>query len=256
MRTDIKTALGALAVLIALGQPVQADDGAAQLRAALQEAYPATTFGEVRPSVIAGLYEVELGRNLAYIEPQGRYFFFGHIYDMQRQVDLTADRLTERDEAAQAFALDALPASDTLLIRAAASGQPTVTVFSDPLCGFCKALEQTLVLAPEIGVRIAPLAFQPGSDAVTRRIWCAADPGAAWRDYMLEGTPPPLAGADCDSGVIERNAQLAKRAGISGTPTIIAPDGRMQAGALELAALRNWLSPTTAVLTDIQEPSQ
>lgn len=231
-------------------------EGAVQLRETLEATYPATRFGEVRPSVIEGLYEVELGKNLAYIEPSGRYFFFGHVYDMQRQVDLTADRKAAQAASGQRFALDGLD-QDTFIARAAAPGKPTVTVFSDPLCGFCKSLEQTLALAPEIGVRIALLPYQPGAAGVAQRIWCAPDPGAAWNAYMLENIAPPLARPDCDTGAIARNAEVARRAGIAGTPTLVAPDGRMQAGAMDLAALNNWLDAAppaadAAVITDLE----
>lgn len=222
-------------------------DAAGALREKLIAAYPATKFGEVRPTVVTGLYEVELGKNLAYIEPSGRYFFFGHIYDMHDQADLTADRMSEHARNSIFADRDVLAQLDTFLIR---EGEPMLTVFSDPLCSFCKSFERTLESLPEIGVRIAVLAYQPGSEGIAHRILCAPDPAAAWQAWMLADTTPPAlaaAGSECDLKTIERNEVLARKLDVVGTPTLITEDGRMQSGAIEVQALKTWLEQTTAV---------
>ncbi|WP_068637789.1 DsbC family protein [Thauera butanivorans] len=253
MKTDSALRAFALGAALALAGSAHASDSTAQLRARLAEAYPATQFGEVRPSVIDGLYEVELGRNLAYIEPSGRYFFFGHIYDMHEQVDLTADRKTEHARNSTRADLAVLSQADTFVIQ---PGTPMVTVFSDPLCGFCKSLEKTLATVPGIGIQIAMLTWQPGSDGIAHRIGCAPDPATAWRAWMREeAAPAPVAG-HCDESAPARNEDIARRLGIAGTPTLVTDDGRMQAGAIEAGALTAWLSQPATALSDMETPQQ
>ena len=57
----------------------------------LREQYPATRITSVRESPAKGIYEVVMGRNVAYTDEAGRYMVFGHLYDMKEQKDLTAE---------------------------------------------------------------------------------------------------------------------------------------------------------------------
>lgn len=232
-----------VSVMLTLGAQsasAQDDQAAAELRAKLIEAYPATNFGEVRPAVVDGLFEVELGRNLAYIEPSGRYFFFGHIYDMQEQNDLTAERKAQMVSPGVDVDQNKLAGIDTFVVQ---EGEPMLTVFSDPFCGYCKTLEKTLAANPQWGVQIALLAYQPGSDGLSHRIRCADDPAQTWRAWMLDDVKPEQpTNASCNEGGLEANAKIARLIGVNGTPTIVTADGRMQAGALEEQALKVWLN--------------
>ncbi len=65
------------------------DLGVAALKAALHARYPATQFREVTATPSAGIYEVVMGNKVAYTDVTGRYFLFGHLFDMVTQQDLT-----------------------------------------------------------------------------------------------------------------------------------------------------------------------
>ena len=73
-----------------------ADENAEALAGRLKEKYPATRIERVDNSEIAALYEVVMGQNVAYTDASGRYFVFGHLFDMQTQRDLTAEQAAER----------------------------------------------------------------------------------------------------------------------------------------------------------------
>ena len=62
---------------------------------------------------------------------------------------------------------------------------------------------------------------------------------------MLRGEPVPP--ADC-AHPVDRNVALGERLGINGTPTLIAFDGRMLAGAATKDQIEAWLqrSPVSA----------
>lgn len=223
-----------------------ADPTAAVVLARLRKRYPATRFDAVRASEIGGLYEVVMGRNIAYVEPQGRYFVFGHIYDLPANTDLTASRVS----TLQAVAPGRLPAADGIVIRR--SDQPTyrLSVFSDPACGYCRLLEKTLASLPDIEVTVYLLPLQEGSEEQASQVWCAADRSQAWQARMLASSPADTSvPATCDTSVFARNRALAAQLGIHGTPAIISSDGRMQSGALDRVALMAWLSlnPTVSL---------
>src|SRR5688572_23600756 len=67
-------------------------DTPAALAERLKTLYPSTRFGPVGPTPWAGVFEVVLGNELAYVDASGQYFLFGHLYDMEEQRDITAER--------------------------------------------------------------------------------------------------------------------------------------------------------------------
>ena len=52
-------------------------DTADDVRTRLLERYPSTPVDEVRPTPIAGLFEVAMGRKIVYVDATGQYFLFG-----------------------------------------------------------------------------------------------------------------------------------------------------------------------------------
>jgi hypothetical protein len=128
-----KTPMAALSLSLTLSLAAQADETLTALERAPQERYPATRIERVQASEIPGLYEVMMGRNPAYTDATGRYFVFGHLFDLQTQRDLTAERL----EAQQRVAFAELPFADAIkTIRG--SGERLLAVFSDPDCPYCR----------------------------------------------------------------------------------------------------------------------
>ena len=85
------TALVAAAILSS--NACAADNVEAALENTLRRLYPSTQFSGVRQTGIAGIYEVDMGKNIGYTNSEGRYFLFGHLFDMKTQQDLTAQRL-------------------------------------------------------------------------------------------------------------------------------------------------------------------
>ena len=81
--------LWAATAAVALAQP------ASELPAPLKRLYPGTAFDAVAASPVPGLSEVVMGTNVAYVDPSGRYFLFGRLFDMQHQRDLTAERIEQ-----------------------------------------------------------------------------------------------------------------------------------------------------------------
>jgi thiol:disulfide interchange protein DsbC len=220
--------------------------------ARLRKSYPGTRFDTIRSSEISGLYEVAMGRTLAYVEPQGRYFLFGHLYDLPGNVDLTADRASRL----QSVAAGTLPPADGFTIRRSPTPTYRVSVFSDPQCGYCRTLETTLASLPDVEVTIYLLPLLPGSEERAASVWCAPDRVQAWQSMMQAAPgvsaaqrPPKQAksATPCDTSVFARNKALATQLGIRGTPALIADDGRMQPGAMHRTDLLAWLSARSTV---------
>lgn len=213
----------------------------------LQSKFPNTKFDWVKPSPIAGLSEVKMGNNFAYVDGSGRYFLFGHLFDMDTRVDLTQASI---DAAAPKMSWTELPKSDAI-VYGSDTAKWRVAVFSDPDCPFCRRIEPELQKLEAKGVQVwvfpYPIAqLHPNASQVSKQIWCSADKHKAWRDYVINRKPVTASG-DCKEAVaVDRNVALAERFSIVATPTLIAGDGRMNSGADTADKLYAWITKPTA----------
>lgn len=204
----------------------------------LQSLYPATTFTEVRPSPVKGVYEVIMGKNVAYTDETGRYFMFGHMLDMSSQQDLTAELL----ETLNKIDISTLPIEDSIKI-VHGNGDRKLYLFSDPDCPYCKRLEKELQKLDNVTIYtfLYPIdELHPQAADKSRLVWCAKDQEAAWKALMQQGTPPANSEEGCQNP-IERNVRLAKQLGIEGTPTMILENGKFAQGYMEISELGTLL---------------
>lgn len=220
-----------------LSMAAQADDGAENLEKRLKDLYPATRIERVQTSEIPALYEVTMGKNSAYTDATGRYFVFGHLFDMNTQRDLTAERM----EKQQRIDFGQLPMGDAIKI-VRGKGERVLAVFSDPDCPYCKRLEAELDKLDNVTLYIFPYPLEglhPEAVDKSVAVWCAPDRARAWADLMKTGKVP--AKRNCENP-IQRNIQLAQRLGINGTPTMLSADGRMLPGAAPGDRIEQWLA--------------
>lgn len=228
-----KLALSILTVILAA--PVAASPLEVEKR--LKDQYPATKITAVRESPAKGIYEVVMGRNVAYTDEAGRYMIFGHLYDMKEQKDLTAGVL----EALNKVNTSLLPKGDAIK-KVQGKGERTLFVFSDPDCPYCKRLEAELAKVDNVTIYtlLYPLdGLHPDARRKAEAIWCAEDRVKAWDAFMQKGTLPES--RSCDNPV-DRNVRLGNSLGINGTPTIIFEDGALAPGMLPAAEIERRLA--------------
>ncbi|VUZ25991.1 putative thiol:disulfide interchange protein DsbC [uncultured Comamonas sp.] len=181
---------------------------------------------EIRPTPMPGLYEVRVGTDVFYSDPQGNYLIQGELIDTQARRNLTEDRI----KTLTAVRFEDLPLQDAIKI-VHGKGERQLAVFEDPNCGFCKRFEQDMQSVDNVTmyVFLVPI-LSPDSVEKSRNIWCAKDRVKAWQDYMLRGEK--AAPARCDTHALERNLAFSHQYKITGTPTIIFADNTRVPGAL------------------------
>jgi len=207
-----------------------------EMEARLKALYPSTRITAVRQSEVAGLFEVTMGRNVAFTDGSGRYFVFGHLFDMREQKDLTAQRLSDINR----IDFTQLPLQDAIkTVRG--DGSRKLAVFSDPDCPYCKGLEGELAKLDNVSIYtfLYPLeGLHPDAKGKAERVWCAANPAKAWAALMTTGKVAES--PKCETPIARIN-QLANSLGINGTPTIILQDGSLIPGAAPAAEINRRL---------------
>ena len=239
-------------LIAALGVALHATTHAApaesdSLLAALKLHYPGTTFTSVAPSQVSGIYEVVMGRKIAYTDKTGRYFMYGSLVDMKTNDDLTA----ARHETLMRVDVRKLPIRDAI-VRVNGTGHRVIYVFSDPDCPFCRRLEPELDKLDDTTFYIFPYPIDqlhPDAGRKARSIWCEGDEtarAALWHRAVT--STETIATRECDNPV-KRNLALGESLGIQGTPTLVAADGRMLPGMLPAQGIEDWLNAKKAVAT-------
>lgn len=193
----------------------------------------------VRPAPISGFQEVVHGAQVLYISDDGRYVLQGDLYELETERSLTEERRSELRLAL----LAALKAED-LIVFAPEGSEPrhVLHVFTDVDCTYCRRLHAQIAEYNELGIEVRYLAFpRSGVDSPlyhkTVSVWCAEDRRAAMTRAKAGDSVPA---ADCDNPVGEQ-IDLAASFGVSGTPTLVFPDGSSLPGYVPPAQLAAYL---------------
>lgn len=244
MTNSLRTALCALLMGLALCATCFAQTSAppsVSLLDRLKTLYPATHFGTVTTTPWPGVFEVAMGTNLAYVDESGKFFLFGHLFDMKAQRDLTA----ERKDTFTRIDFAALPLDDAMR-EVRGTGARSFAIFSDPDCPYCRRLEAEMKNLSDVTIYtfLMPIeSLHPDARGKAIAVWCAENRVSAWHALMWHDEA--VSSRECIHP-IDRNVALGERLGIAGTPTLVAADGRVLPGAASGAQIDAWLGRTTA----------
>lgn len=227
------------------GQNDQANKKAETLiRASLHS----TTIDSITPTPISGLYQVIAGKNVFYSDAIGEYLFFGHLYDLKTQTDLTA--LVQKDFDASynkhVFWSD-LP-KHAAIVQNPGKGEK-IAIFTDPECPYSKSIESELskVKDIEIDYYLYPLtSLHPTSKELSEKIWCSQDPlqalyGSVKNDDLLDKKLSRKNKKSCDLKALENISSFAQKNHFNGTPILIREDGAVAFGYRSLLDIQAWV---------------
>ena len=227
----------ALAALTLLAGPARADE--AEIRKTLTERFAnLPRIDEIRPSPMAGVWEVRIGTDIMYSDAKGTYLLQGSMIDTATRRNLTEERV----DKLTAIDFASLPLKDAIVWKNG-TGKRRIAVFADPNCGYCKRLEKDLVNVKDVTVYTFVIPILGGdSPEKSKSIWCAKDNTTVWRNWMIDGATPARQMGQCDASAIERNAAMAKKYKVTGTPAIVFEDGTRAPGAIPAAEIEKRLA--------------
>lgn len=191
---------------------------------------------------VPGVLEVQVNNRVVYMSEDGRYLMQGRLVDLDTQTDLTESAQTEirRERLAD------LDTSD-MVTFGPEEAEHEIMVFTDTDCGYCRQLHRQIEDYNERGIRVHYLAFpRAGVDSKTYdtmvSVWCADDPQQAMT-LAKEGKQPPE--AQCENPV-EAQYKLGQALGVTGTPALLTPEGRLFPGYVPPAQLLQRLDNLSA----------
>lgn len=181
---------------------------------------------EIRKTPIKGLYEIQSNGAIYYTDPQGKHLINGHLFEVKTNKDITGERIADINR----IKWNDLPLQDAI-VHGPKNGLK-MAVFTDPDCPYCKQLEKRLQNNTKIRsyTFLFPLVqIHPNAYAKSAAIWCAKNQHQAMLDVMLKNKVLSKASKGCKTP-LNRNMKLAKKLGVSGTPTIFSEQGRKHTG--------------------------
>lgn len=233
--------------LLVLAAPAVAQDAPPaaagdELSAAAQEAqrelrqtFTNLSFEDFGPAPVKGpLYQAIAGGRIIYFAPESGHIIFGAVYD-KSGVNVTA---LSQDASARKR-LGAIDPANALVIGPA--GAPRVIEFTDPDCPYCQALERFWLAKEAEGKPVQRLVYfvsgiHPEAAAKAEHILCSPDKVATFKAIYAGARPPVLSKCAAGAAKVAKDAELVRKMGISGTPTLFV-DGKLvngfQQGELE-----------------------
>ncbi|MDB5813363.1 MAG: thiol:disulfide interchange protein [Rhodocyclales bacterium] len=185
----------------------------------------------VRKISYGNFYEAVLSNgDIVYVDPTGSFLISGSLIDMKAKKNVTAARINEL----QQIDFSDLPLANAIK-QVRGNGKRVLVTFEDPNCGFCKKLAREMVSLKDTTIYtfMIPI-LAPDSADKSKAIWCAQDRAKAWNEWMIDGRLP--ANGACENP-IAKNADLAHKLRVSGTPTMFLIDGNRLGGYMALAEL-------------------
>lgn len=206
----------------------------------LQKSRPTLTVESVNPTPVDNLYAVKVvnGPTL-FVTGDGRYFVLGDLYEITDQGYVN---LAEQErEGARAEILAGVNTDDMIIFAPAEQpAKAVIMVFTDVDCYYCQKLHREVPDLNLIGIEVRYMAFPRagiGSESYRKIVsaWCAKDRKSALTKLKNRESIPSN---QCADNPVAEQFKLGNAVGVSGTPALITPDGKLMPGyvpALQLA---------------------
>lgn len=187
------------------------------------------------PGEIEGYVRAITNQGMFYVSKDGERLLNGNVFD------ITAGQPENLSEKAfSQVRKDMLStAKDDALVYAAQNEKYQVTVFTDTTCGYCQRLHENMGSYLDKGITIKYLAFPRGGmnskgAQQLQTVWCAEDKKAALSGFFDDEHP---SGETRCANPVSDHYELGKSFGVTGTPAIILPNGRLIPGAVPASRL-------------------
>jgi thiol:disulfide interchange protein DsbC len=207
--------------------------------ALLKEIDPNVKILNIKLTPLKSLWEIDIESNnkkaAIYLDITKKYLISGQIIDVKGKRNLTQ----ERDEELNKIDASKVPLGDAI-VMGDKNAKKRVIVFTDPDCPFCAKLHPELknIVAERKDVvffiKMFPLPIHKEAADKSKAVVC--EKSLAMLEAAFE--KKPISKPKCKTSAIDENIKLGQKLGITGTPTLIMPDGRVISGFRDANALK------------------
>ncbi|MGC2062948.1 MAG: DsbC family protein [Thermodesulfovibrionales bacterium] len=205
----------------------------------LKDLIPNIKVKGIKISPVKAMWEVEFeadaNKGLVYMDFSKKYAVSGSILDIKGKKNLTQDRYADINRVD----VSKIPLKDALLLGNK-DAKTKVIVFTDPDCPFCEKLHTEIkkVVAERkdiaFQIKMFPLPMHKEAFEKSKAIVCEKSLKMLEDAFEKKAIPK----AKCKTSVIDQNIELAKKLGITGTPALILPNGKVSSGYIDAAAIK------------------
>lgn len=205
--------------------------------------FPQAKIESVIKTAYGGLYEVYMDGRIHYTDEKMSFLMVGELIDTKTSLNVTEQRFRKLT----ALNLKEMPPLDMAIKRVKGDGRRQLIVFSDPMCPYCRRIEQEFNKLNNVTIYLFPYPIEkrfPGTTELSKAIWCSPDRAKAWDEWMLKGQRPTVKGS-CSNPVDEID-RIGGKLGIGVTPTVIFSDGAPMNGLVSAADMNRLMNQTPA----------
>jgi len=174
-----------------------------------------------------------------------KHLIQGMVVDLEKLNPVSAHQLgTPEQKQPTKLDVATIPASNAVIIGNP-KGSKKLYVFTDPDCPYCRKghveLKKLAKIAPDVAIHIMlfPLPMHPGAFDKARTVIETKD--LEMLDRAFEGKEVPKPAKDSSKKAIDEIVKFANANGISGTPTMVMPDGTIQVGMRDAETMKKML---------------
>jgi thiol:disulfide interchange protein DsbC len=222
----------------------------------VREVNPEIEVLNVELGPVGGLWELTIRargiKSLAYIDFAKKHIITGSVLEVQTRKNLTSERLYEINKAD----FSSIPLEEALVLGNAEAEYRAI-IFTDPDCPYCrklhKEMKEIVKEREDIAffIKMFPLKTHPGAYRKSKSIVCEKSLWLLERAFDGRKIREPR----CETTEIDDNIELAKKLGVTGTPSIILPDGGIIPGFKDAESLVELIeSATEQVRAEEGEP--
>jgi thiol:disulfide interchange protein DsbC len=192
---------------------------------------------DIKMSPVKGLWEISLedkgNKGVMYISFSKKYIIGGSIFEIDTALNKTQETLSTAAQPADRYVDTSKIPLDGTILMGDKDARYKVIVFTDPDCPFCLKLHSEIkkILSEKKDIafylKLMPLKFHPDAYWKAESILCSKEPIRLLEENFEKKTIPK---PDCDTKLPDENIKLGEELGITGTPTMIMPDGLVVVG--------------------------
>ncbi len=207
------------------------------------------TVTSVKHAPIRGLFELQVEKDgqksLLYMDCSKKFLMQGMVFDRETLKPVMVHKI-EFPQPKQQTTLDVkkIP-TDGAVVMGNPNGAKKLYVFTDPDCPYCRKAHEELKklakLAPDVTINVVlyPLPMHPGAYDKARAVLEARSQEIL--DRAFEGREVPKPVQESSKRLIDENRRFAEANGISGTPALVLPNGRIELGVRDAESLKKIL---------------